>query len=258
MTVSLPDAVRRLTWDSDFFGFPVASCNVGNLDDRQLCKALERSRRFGVRLIYVMSAPERPISNVVLQQYCGRLVDRKVTYVCDLPAIEHLLVTGRASTIDEYRVGPPSASMLALAEVAGQHSRFKADLRISERDFQRLYHTWIHKSTTRQIADVVLVATDTESPARQIGMVTLRIEETAGIIGLMAVTPAAQGRGIGRGLVYAAQNWLAQHDIQRITVVTQLDNHRACGLYERTGFSQSEVHHVYHFYPESGALSEAA
>jgi len=54
------------------------------------------------------------------------------------------------------------------------------------------------------------------------------------VIGVLAV---AGGKGVGRGLLEEAKRWAVAHGVHRLELTVMAHNHRAIGLYERTGFS---------------------
>lgn len=54
----------------------------------------------------------------------------------------------------------------------------------------------------------------------------------------LTVSPRAQGRGVGSGLMASALDGYARRGIKRVTLNTQLDNHPSRRLYKRFGFSQ--------------------
>ena len=85
-------------------------------------------------------------------------------------------------------------------------------------------------------AEAIYVA---ESDNRIVGFALLRSKvdiEKIGEIELIAVDPAFQGRGIGKGLVAKAIRHY-QGKTSEIQVGTQAKNLRAIGLYTRMGFS---------------------
>jgi RimJ/RimL family protein N-acetyltransferase len=54
------------------------------------------------------------------------------------------------------------------------------------------------------------------------------------VIGVLA---AAGGKGVGRGLLAEAKRWAVAHGVHRLELTVMAHNHRAIGLYQRTGFS---------------------
>lgn len=59
---------------------------------------------------------------------------------------------------------------------------------------------------------------------------------TRGYIQRLAVTPALQGRGLGRALVLDALRWLDRRNASQAVVNTQVGNARALALYQALGF----------------------
>jgi ribosomal-protein-alanine N-acetyltransferase len=57
-----------------------------------------------------------------------------------------------------------------------------------------------------------------------------------GFVQRLAVAPAAQGRGLGMGLLLDGLNWLRDIGTYQIAVNTQQGNERALSLYRRVGF----------------------
>jgi RimJ/RimL family protein N-acetyltransferase len=54
------------------------------------------------------------------------------------------------------------------------------------------------------------------------------------VIGVLA---DASGQGVGTGLLAEAKRWAAEHGVHRLELTVMAHNHRAIGLYERTGFT---------------------
>ena len=52
----------------------------------------------------------------------------------------------------------------------------------------------------------------------------------------LAVHPAAQGKGVGKTLVWIAMRWARSSGARSIMLNTQPDNHRATALYRSMGF----------------------
>jgi dTDP-4-amino-4,6-dideoxy-D-galactose acyltransferase len=245
MTPTSDRAAGRLTplaWDSAHFGFPVALLTGDEADVRA---ALAAAHAEGIRLVYWFAPPERAVSEQLLTDFAGRLVDRKATFgAAPVPAPR----TQRATVpVHEYPAGPASPELLALGVSAGVVSRFRIDDRISSEKARALYEIWTDRSARRQMADTVLVAGERDSDL--LGMVTVAVKDGAGSIGLIAVAEAARGRGVGAALMDAAHRWMAGRGLTAATVVTQLDNVAACRLYRATGYDLHDLRHCYHFWP---------
>lgn len=58
----------------------------------------------------------------------------------------------------------------------------------------------------------------------------------------LAVTPAAEGRGVGRVLLDAAEQWAAARGHVQITLNVWWQNTRARGVYDRLGYQPETLH----------------
>jgi dTDP-4-amino-4,6-dideoxy-D-galactose acyltransferase len=133
-----------------------------------------------------------------------------------------------------------------LKQITGQtfsDSRFYSDPHFERASCDELYAAWIERSC-QDYADCVLVA-DIDGEAA--GYVTCCLGPSqAGSIGLIAVDPNSQGRGIGQRLVVSALHYFRQRGMISGTVVTQGRNIKSQRLYQRCGFRTSAVSLWYH------------
>jgi len=65
--------------------------------------------------------------------------------------------------------------------------------------------------------------------------------EEVGYVQRLAISPDAQGRGLGLALLADGLRWLRAHNARSAFVNTQVDNERALHLYERAGFLRLPV-----------------
>jgi ribosomal protein S18 acetylase RimI-like enzyme len=63
-------------------------------------------------------------------------------------------------------------------------------------------------------------------------------------IDILAVSSAAEGRGAGRSLIEAAEEWARSEGIDLITLNVFAANQRARSLYERLGYAPETLHFV--------------
>jgi dTDP-4-amino-4,6-dideoxy-D-galactose acyltransferase len=241
--------LQSLPWDSQHFGFPVASLDGPELGDAELLEWLHAARRGHVKLVYWAAAPGRVVSQPLLDEFGGLLVDRKITFQVDLRALGSDVRAVAACRITKHSRGEPSPAVVRLAVAAGVYSRFRLDPRIPRLSFERLYENWIVRSVHGELADMVLIAGRDSSAGDPAGLITISVNEGQGSIGLIAVDESARGRGIGRSLIHAAHRWLLRRQAQRVTVVTQLENVAACRLYESCGYQHADLRDRYHFWP---------
>ncbi|HEU4950487.1 MAG TPA: GNAT family N-acetyltransferase [Holophagaceae bacterium] len=232
---------EELPWDTACFGFKVAVWKgpPTALGGASIPSAL---RAAGVRLLYVFTEATGP--DVELKTAGAVWVDDKVLFakagLAERPPWEALPAP----------VGDPGEGLRSLAFESGRHSRFRTDPRMPEACFRALYEAWIVRSCRREIADEVLISGPVADPE---GMVTVQAEQAVARIGLIAVRPDAQGRGLGRGLVFAAEAWAKARGLDRMEVATQGANVAACALYARCGYEVVRRQGVYHLWIDSEA-----
>jgi len=239
-----------LAWDSNHFGFLVGRLPEENIDDLELTKGLESARRANYRLVYWATRPDRAVSERLLADYAGRLVDRRAVY--EMAGLDAQPTHLHKMPVSGYRIlrqppGNASPRLIALGIAAGADSRFLSDKRIRREQFESLYEIWVQRSTSRELADEVLVAVPNEG--QEIGLVTIKVRDGVGQIGLIAVAEEARCRGVGSQLVLAAHRWMAKNGAVRAKVITQSCNQAACRLYSQLGYHLFEVSNIYHFWP---------
>jgi ribosomal protein S18 acetylase RimI-like enzyme len=69
---------------------------------------------------------------------------------------------------------------------------------------------------------------------------------------VLALEPAAEGHGVGRRLMEAAEEWAARQGFPWITLNVFGANTRACGLYEHLGYQVETIHYLKLVEPPSG------
>lgn len=238
--------LQHRDWDTQHFGYPVASIRNPDLDPEEVERALRAAHKQGYQLVYWASRREYDDNTAWLQQYQGILVDRKTTYAKPLrPAIASNDF-GNYQCV-EWNPEKHSPELIELGVAAGLWSRFSVDPRIPRDKFRSLYEIWMQRSLARELSDMVLVVQEQGSSV-PLGMVTIAIKEGNGQIGLIAVSEQQRGRGLGKLLVDAADRWMLEHGAHSAQVVTQLQNLAACRLYEQAGYKVEAVEYFYHFW----------
>ncbi len=69
-------------------------------------------------------------------------------------------------------------------------------------------------------------------------------QEPHGHIGILAVSEAAEGRGVGQALIAAVENWAAAQGFRFMTLNVFAANKRASAVYERAGYRPDTVRYV--------------
>ena len=228
-----------LPWDSGFFKLRIARFSPTYLTPDSLNAALDWCRSNEIDCLYFLAASDHP-ETVRLAETAGfQFVDIRVTLVRETGSQGSGDITNR-------NVRPFQESDLqALQEIAAyshEDSRFFYDAAFPRERCRALFETWIERSC-HGWAQAVFVAEVDGVPS---GYCTCHIEGNAGTIGLVALGPHAQGRGLGRHLVEAALSYFRQHKVPEVTVVTQGRNCKAQRLYQRCGFVTQSAMLWYH------------
>lgn len=145
------------------------------------------------------------------------------------------------------------ARLQYIARSAFRHDHFHSDPRIPPAAADEVYVRWV-KNSCQGRADAVLVAEEPGNPDGVSGFITCRVDQTVsaaagiphGVIELVAVSPEAQGKGIGVALVVGSLEWFARHGVRSIEVGTQSRNIQAMRLYQRCGFKCVAFSYTFH------------
>lgn len=86
----------------------------------------------------------------------------------------------------------------------------------------------------------VLVAVADDDPAALHGSVMVGHDGHRGWVYYLSVQPRHQGRGLGRRLVAAAEDWL-EGDVPKIQLMVRGENAAAIRFYEGLGYERSDV-----------------
>jgi len=130
-----------------------------------------------------------------------------------------------------------AAALLRLKQRLDQETSFML-LEAGERDASVPTLARELESAARSGNSVVIVAEIGDELAGYIeltGGTFHRNQATAYVV--IGVLAAAGGKGVGRGLLAEAKRWAVAHGVHRLELTVMAHNHRAIGLYERTGFS---------------------
>ena len=63
-------------------------------------------------------------------------------------------------------------------------------------------------------------------------------------LSVLAVAKDAEGKGVGRALLDASEQWARDHGSDRLTLSALVTNARARGIYERRGYSGEYIRYV--------------
>ena len=232
--------IEYCTWDSGFFNKKIGKIEYDQSPEGDLIRLLQTAGEDGYQLIYVFGDEETFVPDTVLNQFNGRLVDRKCLYSKTINTDDSC-----ESNAIEYQLTELTNDLESLALLSGTHSRFRLDKGFDNADFHRLYSIWMTRSLKKEIADKIFVVAESD---KVMGMITLQLAEHVGHIGLCAVSESAQSKGYGSSLINACVNEVIAKHLHQLEVPTQMENVTACHFYEKCGFSIKSITNTYHFW----------
>lgn len=216
--------IQYLEWDSKFFGFRIGKLDL-SLDSLNFPKDSEFQ---DYDLVYIFSDHPLKISAPLVDT---KLIFKKVT--------SNHTVDERICTFDP--ILHSYKELLDLTYLSGHDSRFLKDSFFGEDAFKNLYKRWIDISI-KEVEINVLIYYENN---RILGFVTFKNIEPNPSIGLIAVDPIAQGKGIGVKLMHAVESVLGPN--KHLVVRTQDTNKNACEFYQKLCFKIEHKQYIYHY-----------
>ena len=212
-----------LPFDSDLFGYPVGKCQIaGDWDEESF---LRQAKDY--RLVYIFS--KKTLKN---NSTCIHLADTKLTFEKGIQELESsdLVIVPYSGELTE--------PLLNLALASGVFSRFHTDPGFVKGEYGKLYSLWIKNALSQ---NEVLIADQMS------GFVSCSISGEKANIGLIAVDKNQRGKGWGKRLVRAAENFAQKKGAKSMTIGTQEANIPAIALYRSLGYEVVERMYLYHY-----------
>ena len=240
--------IRKLDWDSDFFGLSIGNTEISALDPTDAAKQVKqyiKDSQDSFDLLFVSSITKLDLG--LLSELDILDVGARVVFAKELiPDDPALVKQVRDTRIDNLQSEICPIELLRLAEISGAWSRFKLDSKLPAGSFHRLYHTWIERSVSREIADEVYVYRD---DTEIVAMATMSWrQDNIGVIGLIAVKANQRSLGIGTKLMQHIERESKDNGVKAIHVTTQDKNHGACAFYQHNGFKEIKRSNIYHLW----------
>lgn len=228
--------IKKMEWDSDFFNL-----NVGEL----LYKEHNDSLNYvDFDLLYVVSAEDFDLK---WKGFENSFSEQKIKFYKELKEIQQLSENVFSCEEIAYDI----QDIYQLAFESGKHSRFLLDKKFSPEKFKELYKIWIDNSLSKNFADDVLVY---KYQGKMVGLLTYKTIEKEAFVGLIAVSPEHQGKGIGGIMLKHLETILYAKGIYSLTIPTQDQNQQACNFYNKIGYSISEKTYIKHYWKTNDTI----
>ncbi len=206
--------MKRLDWDSDFFGFDVYE------------GVFKKGETLPFGMIYLYGKYDE-LESLKTDYYPDAYLENKVEFAKWIRRKEKAEHFDNIKPVESF-----SDKLFDLAKISGQHSRFKCDNKLQPY-FNRLYKLWVVNSINKRIASTVLGYYDNDN---LVGFITLKLTGVEAKVGLFAVDSEFQGKGIGKKLLISAENWVSKNGGETMVIATQGKNINACYFYKKNGY----------------------
>lgn len=236
---------KVLSWDTEFFGFGVATILSKQLSAIELKNILNHLKEKSITLVYWASDSKDKRSQLAAKQLGGFLADEKTLFLINLDKVDFANFK-HDNNIQEYSASTPTEELEQLAIDCGEYSRFHVDKIIDNEKFHELYNLWMRKAIAGKLAKRVLVYR--EKGERIIGMIVLAEKNDIAEFTMAAVDKSYRGRGLGELLFLEGAYWFYRRGYQFLQITTQGKNITACNLYIKLGFHIVKVENFYHFW----------
>jgi dTDP-4-amino-4,6-dideoxy-D-galactose acyltransferase len=223
--------IKLLEWDSSFF-----NRRIGLLDLKSGSPNFEDLNDWD--LVYIICNEDFTLD---INKFNRTYSETKVVF--------SKMIIERKEPIDENisvaKKNDNKKQIYNLALESGKFSRFNLDKKFKRAEFKKLYYKWVDNSFTKEFADAVLVY---KFENEIIGFVTYKISDDFATIGLIAISPLYQGKGLGRKLINAVETELVDRHIGELRIPTQFQNAIACEFYMKLGYKIIEKKIIIHYW----------
>ncbi|KIX20500.1 hypothetical protein SY27_11320 [Flavobacterium sp. 316] len=222
--------IKRLEWDSNFF-----EMEIGELFYKQ---QLNIEDVIKYHLLYVKGNED---FEAIIPNFTNSFSEIKVVFAKKLKTKGYMF--NNIFSCDEltYNI----KDLYKLAFESGKNSRFNLDKKFSRKKFEELYTKWIDNSINKKFADDVFIYQENKV---SLGFVTFKVYANFATIGLIAVDPSSQGKGIGSKLIDAVEEKVIDLGINILQIPTQLENKSACSFYKKKEYSIEKITFIKHFW----------
>lgn len=231
------------TWDSGFFGFPVAHVESEAHDTKQFNKALTSAREMGVILLVYKA----PFGTQISCDDPHVLADTRLTYRYSIGDMALRDLPSPSYPVEIYDGKTPLPVFDLLAEKWGTHSRFYVDEMFPKSAADAMYVHWVRRMVKREMADLFLVARDRHGDIGAIS--SARIDSTGlGAPLMMVADDRLVGLGLGRSFVLTIMQWLKENGVENAELVAQASNRLACNTYKKLGWQLKSKQDIFHIW----------
>jgi ribosomal protein S18 acetylase RimI-like enzyme len=225
--------ITKLEWDSDFFEIAIGEFWF----EKNKAKYIP-SNATDFDLIYVKSDADFELD---LHNFKNEFSETKLDFIKKLEKSQPQIET----IFSENKTNCHLNEIYELAYESGKHSRFRLDKKFQNHKFEALYQKWIDNSIEKRFADDLLIYQENN---QTMGFVTYKVLENSATIGLIAIKPEFQGKGIGGKLLNYVENCLLEQNVKNLIIPTQKTNEAACKFYIKQNYKVHQTTFIKHYW----------
>ena len=232
--------VHHLSWDSDFFGFPIAFIGSRYLSQNIKIFTDQFVNKNKIKLIQYLCNCHDDLSVQVAEKSGFHFTDIRITFVLNL--MKHTVVPSEGHIIG-LAVEGHIKSLKSSTNDMYKDSRYFYDGNFELDKINSFYSEWIEKAVLGKFDHECYCIFENHEP---IAFCTIRYNKNTASIGLFGVINGYSGNGLGKILLDAVIFRMKQKGLTQIFVVTQGRNYGAQRLYQSCGFRTLSTELWYH------------
>ena len=238
----IANLVKKLAWDTDFFGLGVGYVSSRNLTENIYRKIHKFSEANHIKVLeYLCNCHDRE-SVIVAERQGFHFVDIRLTFEIKTRYMEpDPLPEGFTYGIAEPR---HIEELKRVGNNIYKDSRYYFDGHFDPQRINEFYRGWVEKAVLGTFDDICYCIFKEDKP---VGFCTLRYTKLESAnIGLVGFSEDFQGLGLGKKLMNHIISKSTDKGIKKIFVVTQGRNYMAQRLYQSAGFKTFSTELWYH------------
>jgi dTDP-4-amino-4,6-dideoxy-D-galactose acyltransferase len=234
--------IKRLAWDSDFFGFNVAYLSCMHLTDNIYARIERFIQQHQIKLVEYLCNCHDSRSVNVAEKNGFHFADIRLTFARKLG---EAAVAQLPAGIGFKKAGQKDIARLRkISSGIYKDSRYFFDQKFDPLKAREFYQNWVEKGVLGTFDHECWCLYDANGP---FAFCTIRYGARSGAsIGLFGMAARYQGRGLGKQLLSLVFNVLREKGIANVSVVTQGRNYAAQRLYQSVGFKTKTTQLWYH------------
>jgi GNAT superfamily N-acetyltransferase len=237
----ISNLVKKLAWDTDFFGFGIGYISSRNLTDNIYNKVHKFAVDNDVRVLEYLCNCHDQESVRVAEKQDFHFVDIRLTFEITPKPIHEEMPDGFT-----MGVAQPShiKELRRLSSNLYKNSRYYFDGNFDPEKVDEFYQSWTEKAVLGTFDNVCYCVFKDDKP---VGFSTLRFHDAVSAnFGLSGFLPEFQGLGLARKVFNHSINACAERGIKKLFTVTQGRNYGSQRLFQSVGFKTYSTELWYH------------